>query len=215
MPSLATVEDVELRLGVEFTTEQEPRIQQLLDDASARIRSYCRQQFSYVEDDVIILRPIGNYVRLPNTPVINVTRVEAIAGYQNLPNFPLTAWVFDGIDKITLWANIDQVVNYPQWWYDYEGANTYQVTYSHGYIGSDSDPGIPDDIVAVCCDMVMRVVTSPSQVGGMVSERIGQYFYQLQQNQGAAGASVRLNASDKEVLNPYRRSASTIQTSVA
>lgn len=210
MASLATIEDLELRLGTEFTEEQRPRIQQLLDDASSLIRSYTKQQFNLVEDDVIVLRPVGSFVRLPQTPVIEVTKIEAVAGYNDM-HFTLSAWVFDGIDKIQLFGGMDQVVNYPEWWYDYEGANTYRVTYSHGY----PTDGIPDDIVATVCAMVMRVVTSPSQVGGMVSERIGQYFYQLQQNQGAAGASVRLNADDKSALAPYRKSATTIQTSVA
>lgn len=215
MASLATVEDLELRLGTTFTEEQRPRIQQLLNDASALVRSYTRQTFNYVEDEVIILRPIGSTVRLPQTPVISIANIKAISGYPGLPDFTLAAWVFDGIDKIKLWSDIDQVVNYPQWWYDNAGANTYQVTYSHGYIGSEGESGIPDDIIAVVCGMVIRVVTSPSQVGGMVSERIGQYFYQLQQNQGAAGASVRLNADDKSSLSAYRRSSSTIQTSMA
>lgn len=215
MASLATIEDLEVRLGTEFTEEQKPKIQQLLNDASALIRSWTRQKFSYTEDDYIVLRPIGDTVRLPQTPVISVKSVIAIAGAEGLPNFPLAAWVFDGIDKIKLWSNINQVVNYPEWWYDYQGANTYGVTYSHGYVGGEGFSGIPDDIIATCCAMVMRIVLSPSQVGGMVSERIGQYFYQLQQNQGAAGASARLNADDKEALKPYRRSASTIQTRVA
>lgn len=214
MPSLATIGDLELRLGITFTEEQQPRIQALLDDASSLIRSYTKQKFDFVEDDEIILRPVGSIVRLPQVPVTEVTSIVAVSGYAGLPDFTLSAWVFDGIDKIQLWAGIDQVVNYPEWWYDYEGANTYKVVYSHGYPVGEGLPGIPDDVVATCCAMVMRVVTSPSQVGGMVSERIGQYFYQLQQNQGAAGASVRLNSDDKLMLQPYKKSATTIQTSV-
>lgn len=215
MASLATIEDLELRLGTQFTEEQRPRIQQLLNDASALVRSYTRQKFNYVEGDVITLRPVGSFVRLPQTPVVVVSKIEAVSGYNNLPDFTLSAWVFDGIDKVQLYGGFDQVVNYPEWWYDYEGANTYRVTYSHGYPIGEGFDGMPDDIVATVCAMAMRVVTSPSQVGGMVSERIGQYFYQLQQNQGAAGASVRLNSEDKSALAPYRKSATTIQTSVA
>lgn len=214
MASLASIEDLELRLGTEFTEDQRPRIQQLLDDASALVRSFTRQKFEYVEDDVIVLRPVGSYIRLPQTPVVEVSKIEAVAGYNDM-HFTLSAWSFDGIDKIQLFAGLGQVVNYPEWWYDNEGVNTYRVTYSHGYPTGEGEAGIPDDIVAAVCAMVMRVVTSPSQVGGMVSERIGQYFYQLQQNQGAAGASVRLNADDKSALAAYRKSATTIQTSVA
>lgn len=93
MASLATIEDLELRLGTEFTEEQRPRIQQLLDDASALVRSYTRQRFEYVEDDVITLRPVGAFVRLPQTPVISVSKIEAISGYNNLPDFTLSAWL--------------------------------------------------------------------------------------------------------------------------
>jgi hypothetical protein len=205
MANLATYEDVEARLGITFTEPQRERVTLLLQDASIAIRRYTKQDFEYVEDDSIILRPVGTWLRLPQKPVENVTGVFAQSGYAGLPEFALVAWVFDQIDKINIYGGTEQVVNYPEWWYQYEGANTYRVVYSHGYAE------IPDDVVATAANMVIRIMTSPTNVGGMVSERIGQYFYQMQQSQGTAGAAVRLNSDDKAAIDPYRKKATTIE----
>lgn len=70
---------------------------------------------------------------------------------------------------------------------------------------------VSDDVVHVVCAMVLRTLLSPSQADGMVSERIGQYNYQLQQGAGTAGATVRMSADDREALAPYRRTAGTIR----
>lgn len=213
MANLATIQDIELRLGITFPESKQGQINALLGDASAKIRSYTKQQFTYVENDVQVLRPVGATLRIPQTPVVKIHKIEAMSGYPDLPDFTLAAWVFDGIDKVQLWGSVDQIVNYPSWWYEFEGANTYRVTYDHGYIGSEGDSGVPDDVVAVCCAMVSRVTLSPTPIEGMVSERIGQYFYQLQQQGGSAGAIVRLNSDDKSSLDPYRKKATTIQLS--
>jgi len=47
---------------------------------------------------------------------------------------------------------------------------------------------------------------------GMVSERIGQYTYQLQQGTGSSGATVTLTDGDKDALARWGpRRAGTIQ----
>lgn len=208
MVNLATYQDVEARLGITFTEAQQAQVTLLLQDASIAIRRYTKQEFSLVEDDEIILRPIGTWLRLPQRPVIEVKSVAAISGYAGDPEFNIAAWTFDGIDKVNIYAGMDQIVNYPQWWYDYGGANTYKVTYDHGYAE------VPDDVLAVAAAMAIRVMTSPTQVAGMVSERIGQYFYQTQQSVGTAGANIRLTGDDKAALDPYRKKATTIEVSV-
>lgn len=205
MAPLASVEDLQVRLGRTFTEDELPRINALLADASALIRGYTKQQFTLVEDDEIVLRPVGSTIRLPQKPVISVDMIWAQSGFQPLSEFALAAWTFDGIDKINLFGGNEQIVNYPEWWYQYEGTNTYKVRYSHGY------EEVPDDILAVACGMVSRIVTSPTPIEGMVSERIGQYFYQMQQNTGSAGGIVRMTSEDRATLDNYRKKATTIQ----
>lgn len=208
MASLVTVADIEARLGRELTPAEEARIDAMLMDASALVRSYTRQDFTFTEDDNVVTRPVGTVIRLPKTPVTEVRSVSVVTGDGLGTSTALAGWSFDGIDKVDV-AGLDTVIlNLPEWWSTGWGPNTYRVTYSHGYLT------VPDDVVAVTCATVVRVLLSPSQIAGMVGENIGKYSYQLQQGTGAAGASVVLLPEHKAVLDGYRRDASTIQLEV-
>jgi hypothetical protein len=180
----------------------------LLDDASALVRSYTRQQFEHIDGDELVLRPVGTILRLPQRPVTAVTQVIALGG-EVVPDLvlPVGTWTWDGLDKVDVWPpDSTWILNLPEIWTDLGWpVNTYRVTYSHGYAT------IPPDVVAVVCGMVGRVLLSPSPVEGMVSERVGQYMYQMQQGTGATGAAVRLTDADRDALAAYRRTAGTIQ----
>lgn len=209
MTALAADTDLEARLGRPLTSAEDAKVAALLADASALIRGYTGQTFTAVADDVVELRPVGTRIRLPERPVTAVASVVAIGwgGTADL-TLPAGCWGWDGIDIVEIgpfdsdiWLNLpstDLAGSYP---------DTYRITYSHG------DNDVPDDVVAVCCSMVLRVLTSPSQVEGMSSERIGGYSYQMSQqvNGGAAGVSVRLSEQDKDILSRYRRRATTVQ----
>lgn len=205
MEPLATIEDLEDELGPDLTPAQAARAPTLLTRASARVRAYTRRTFTFVEDDVRILRPLGAEVRLPNPPVTAVSAVEAI-GCDGQPAVELAHWCWDGADLIDVCpaAPVD-VAGAPLWWWS-AAPRSYQVTYSHGYAE------IPEVVVGVVCAMVLRTLLSPSAISGMVAERIGQYNYQLQQGSGAQGASVRMSADDRQALDDagYRRRSSTV-----
>jgi len=206
---LATEADLVDRIG-ELTEAQTSRAGALLVDASAKVRGFCRQTFTLIEDDAVVLRPVGTLLRLPQRPVLDVTAVVAV-GCNGLPDLPLAGWCWDGADKVDVAAlNSGTFVSLPAWWDDLDRhAVTYRVTYDHGYAE------IPEDVVAVVCAMVNRTLTAPSMVEGMVSEGIGQYRYQLQQGGGSAGTSVRLTGEDRQALLDagYRRRATTIAVS--
>ena len=209
MADLATVDDLEARLGRSLTATEETRATAYLADASALIRGYTRQVFEAVDGDVATLRPIGVELRLPQRPVTAVNSVTAI-GWAGIPNLELPAgfWGWDGIDIITIAPFNDNVwLNLPILELGDELPDTYEVDYDHG------DDTIPDDVIAVACGMVLRTLLSPSLVEGMTSEHIGQYSYQLGQFAGgaAAGAAVRLTEADKDALGRYRRKATTVQ----
>lgn len=209
MASLATQADLEARLGRGLTTAEQARVEALLDDASALIRAYTRQDFDQTAGDEIVLRPVGSRLRLPQRPVTAVTSVVALGGGV-IPDLTLPAgtWTWDGVDLVDVWPLDSRVwVSLPEAWSDAGWpVDTYRVTYSHGYAQ------VPADVVAVVCGMVNRVLLSPSLVEGLVQERIGQYSYQLQQGVGASGASVRLTDVDRAALARYRRMSGTIQT---
>jgi hypothetical protein len=205
---LASPADLVARLGRDLTSIEAARADALLADASALVRGYTRQTFDPVEDDVVVLRPVGTLLRLPRQPVTAVTAVAAIG---EEPEVPLSGWQWDGSDLVDIGGLGSIIVNLPDWWYDTPGGpNTYRVTYSHGYEET------PPDVVAVVAAMVLRTLTAPSMVEGLVSsqEQIGQYShgYQLQQTTGSAGPSVRLTQADKQALDDagYRRRATTV-----
>lgn len=206
---LASLVDLTDRLGRDLTDAETSRAPALLTDASAKVRAFCRQGFTLVTDDVVVLRPVGTILRLPQRPVVDVTAVEAMPGLEGVAPVALAGWTFDGISTVDVHGIGTLVLNLPEWWYDLEGAvNTYRVTYSHGWAE------VPELVVAKVCELVNRVLVAPSPVEGMVSERIGAYSYTLQQGAGAPGPGIRLTPDDKRELIDagYRRGvASTIQ----
>lgn len=209
MDPLATVEDLEARLGRDLTEEEAARAGALLADASALVRGWTRQDFSLVVGDEVVLRPVGTVVRLPQRPVQAVASVVATGGSEVIPDVPLPAgaWTWDGIDKVDIWPpDTSWLPSLPEAWADGALVDTYRITYDHG------DAEVPADVVAVVCAMVLRTLLAPSPVAGMVSERIGLYNYQLQQSTGSVGATVMMTADDRKALVRYRRTATTIQT---
>jgi hypothetical protein len=208
LDSLASITDLEDRLGRSLTDDEARQAETLLRDASAKIRAYTRQTFDHVVDDVATLRPIGTKLTLPQRPVLAVSSVAAISGYDGVPHVTLSGWQFDGIDTIDVYGLSSVILNLPEWWSDLDGGpGTYRVIYDHGYATT------PDDIVAKACELVTRVLTSPSQAEGMGSERAGPFGYSMAPGAGSAGASVRLTKQDRDDLaeGGYRRTAGTVQ----
>lgn len=212
LPPLASVADLEALLGRELTEAESTRAEVLLKQASARVRAYTRDTFSFVANDIVVTRPVGTQVRLRNPPVTAVHEVVAVSGYATVPDLlmPSASWSWDGIDLVDVSPpGAGTFVSLPELWSDPSALASYRVVYSHGY------EQVPDDVVSVVCNMVLRVLLAPSQTPGLVSERIGQYNYQMQQGTGSPGAVLRLNADDKADLALYRVSATTIQTTAA
>jgi len=197
MADLATAADLAARLGRALTATETTRSVPYLKDASAKVRKYTRQDFTEEAGDVVRLRPIGTRLRLPQRPVTAVNSVTAI-GWAGIPDLVLPAgfWGWDGIDVIELspfdsglWINLPTVE------LGEDLPDTYDVDYDHG------DDTVPDDVIAVVCGMVIRVLTSPSVVEGMNTEKVGQYSYGMQQGGGGTpGATVRLTEADKDEL---------------
>lgn len=206
---LASITDLEDRLGRTLTDDEARRAEALLRDASAKIRAYCRQSFDLTRNDVVMLRPVGAELIVPQRPVLAVASVAAIPGDGTDPDITLEGWQWDGLDRIKVggvsWRT---ALQYDLEW-DWVGwsPETYRVTYDHGYQVT------PDDIVAKACELATRVITSPSMVEGMSSERVGPFGYTLAAGAGSAGASVRLTQQDKDdlIAAGYRRTAGTIQ----
>lgn len=203
---LATVADLEDRATL--TDAQRTHAPALLRDASAKIRGYCKQTFDLTEDDEVVLRPVGTILRLPQRPVLAVTQVEQI-GAAGTADRVMSAgeWAWDGVDKIELWPDPYRQQALPAGTGYY--TDTYRPRYDHGYAVT------PDNLVALTCDMVLRVLLATTQVAGLRSETIGSYSYSLA-GDGALGTKVTLTEDDKKELRDagYRRTATTVQLRV-
>lgn len=201
MTTLAIVADLEARLGRDLTDTEAARADALLGDASAMVRSYTGLDFTVAEDDEVTLRGQGGMIRLPQRPVTEVSKVIAIGG-DGAPDVTLIDWIWDGIDQIRIGEG-SFVINLPAIWWDDDGyPGTYRVTYSHGY------EQVPADVVAVVCGMASRTLTAPTMAGGVRSETIGPYSYQL--DAAGAGLAVMMSQADRDALKRYRRSAGMI-----
>ncbi|WP_073946520.1 hypothetical protein [Streptomyces kebangsaanensis] len=206
MADLATVEDLEDRLGRPLTEDEAARAPALLRDATARVREFTGQTLSAVAGDAIVLRPVGSLLRLPQRPVTAVHSVAAV-GPDGTTVGDLSGWVWDGRDKVDL-TYATPAGSWPLAW---RGPlpDTYRVTYDHGHTA------IPEIIGATVCAMVLRTLLAPSMTPGLASERIGAYSYQLQQGAGSAGVSVVMTAEDEKSLRRYGpRRFGTIQVTV-
>ena len=204
MSALASQADLESRLGRALTPAEEARVEALLADASALVRAFTGRSFTLTEDQEITLRAVGGRILLPQTPVIEVTRITAVGGSDALPDFTVADWTFDGIDTVHIGSGAC-VINLPEAWWDSEDGypGTYRVVYSHG------DATVPADVLSVVCAMALRPLTTPKMVGGVVSETIGSYSYRL--DAAGGGLGVAMTAEDRKVLNRYRRKATTIR----
>ncbi len=202
MAPLATKPDLAARLGRDFTSDEAARVDALLADSSALVRAYTGQDFAAVAAQTVTLRAQGGMIRLPQRPVTAVDSVVAI-GINGTPDVTLVDWWWDGLDTIRLGAG-NYVINLPEvWWDDEDGyPGTFSVTYRPGYVDS------PADVVAVVCGMVLRTLTAPTAVGGVVSESIGPYSYRLES--AGVGTSVSMSEADRRVLDRYRRKAGTM-----
>ena len=203
MTALATPQDLEARLGRPLTAVEAARAPALLDDASALIRAYTGQAFGLVVDDEVVLRVQAGIVRLPQRPIAAVSAVVAIGG-AGMPDITVVDYVFDGVDQVRLGGGA-AVINLPEiWWDDEDGyPGTYRVTYSHGYATS------PADVVAVACAMVLRTLTAPTAQGGITSETIGSYSYNLKA--ADTGVAVSLGQPERQALARYRRTEAMIK----
>lgn len=194
LTTLATVADLEARSGLSF--DPPVRAEALLDDASAMVRSYTGQDFTLVEDDVVVLPVARGRISLPQRPAQNPSAISAIL----LQSVALVTggWQFDGIDCVYIGAPT-WAINGPTIPCEF---HTAQVTYSHGY------SVIPGDVVAVVCQMVLRVLQSPAATPGLRSEQIDDYQYAL--GGGLTSGTIALVPEEKVTLNRYRRRSGSV-----
>lgn len=194
MAALATVADVAARIGRTFTAEEEARVEALLTDASAAVRAYTGQTFDLVEDEEVRLRARNGAVKLPQRPVTGVAGVTSVDG-------DTVAFEWDHSDLVYVtglnpYARFDvEPFRSRDPWLD--------VTYTHGYAT------VPEDIVAVVCQIVGRAFGRPADATAVTQESIAGYSYSI--GGAAAQGPLGLMQNEREALDRYRRPVGTIR----
>lgn len=144
--ALATIADVEARLGRPLTVAEYSKAQAWLEDASALFVQRATQQFE-VSESRVRLFPRDGVVRLVQRPVIEVTSVKDIDGVE-------IEFTFDGHQSI----------------YDLGSYSPVIVEYEHG------SADIPADVVAVVAGMVVRTLNiAPDAATGVTQQSVGPF----------------------------------------
>jgi hypothetical protein len=208
LPSLATPEDIEARLGRSLTPSEETRVTALLTDGSAIIRRYCREDFILYVDDAIIMNSDGGVITMPTQPIQSITSVTALSGAPGIPDLDVTWYVFDGISKITVPAPYySGIINLPEWYYEESMwfASSFLVVHDHGFAET------PDDVKAVLCTAILSELATPTMSATLASESIGAYSYSMRRTSGAGLNAALLDAGMKTALADYRQGQGTIK----
>lgn len=201
-PPLATAAELQAT-GVTGTPEA---VEMALRRASARVRRYTGQDFTFVENDTVELRGGERVLVLPQRPLVvdaqhplTVTEVadfadvelEAVENrdYSRLGNELTRGYPWQAPTRLMGWP-----------WNRVQGvwADKVRVTYSHGY------NEIPDDILDVVLDLATMNLTNPN---GLRSETVGgESLTYASETIGNA----KLTRQHKEDLRPYRRTAFSV-----
>lgn len=144
--ALATVAEVEARLGRSLTTAEISKANAYLTDASALFIQRAIQKFE-VGESTVRLFPKDGVVRLTQRPVLEVISVQDI----------------DGVEVDFTWDGRQSL-------YDLGDFRGVTVNYEHG------SADIPADVVAVVAGMVARTLSiSPDAVTGVTQQSVGPF----------------------------------------
>lgn len=193
MASLASIDDLEARLG--RTVTNEGQAQAALDDASAAVRAYTGQLFDLVTDDEVRLRARNGTVVLPQRPVTEVTAVANVdAGAVEFTWDAGTSVLLSGFDVLRSFEVEPYEVNRPVY---------VDVTYSHGYAE------VPADILAVVCQVAGRALGRTPDENALSQESIAGYSYSV--GGAAASGALGFTLPERTVLDRYRKPIGTIR----
>lgn len=204
MDPLALVSDITSRYGGTLPAGSTGRIPSLLIDASAVVRSYTRQDFT-ASTTTERIRPIGDRVRLPQTPVTAVLNVAIVDPLESggMLTLPLGVWLWDGGQELWL-GGLRTVINLPDeltHLLEYQ-TPLMQVTYTHGWAA------VPDAAVSVVCSMVSRAVDMPGPTS-VIMQKVGELTYKI--GTTAQDGVLGLTDAEQRMLAPYRRAANTVE----
>lgn len=216
LPSLATPDDIVARLGRNLNQTEAARVDAMLKDGSAIIRRRARNTFMYVASDLITMSASDGLIVLPGRPIYSIISVVAKSGNVMIPDIPITWFIFDGIDTVTIpEPSFSGIINLPSFWYvDQWYSHSYDTTYEHGY------KDVPADIEGLLCSAIISELATPTQSATIQAETVGAYSYTMRRNlsAGSSGGSPAMagiyaalrDFGMEEILADYRMKAGSI-----
>jgi hypothetical protein len=214
MPQLlATMEDFAAARGVSFDpTDLQALI--ALEGASGTVSAYCNRDFAYVEDDEVIVFPLGTAgLILPDPPVHEVSAITLIAHDATETDLVAGDWFVDGPSGI-LYRMSTTGTTYPwSWgWHWYVPTARVQVTYTHGYVMPgeaeiDDVPDLPAELSLATISIASRNITTSAQGGQSVrSKSVGSFTVTYGDTQTTVD-ELGITAAERQVLERYRMRA--------
>jgi hypothetical protein len=209
LPPLATADDITARIPRELTDAEYARLDVLLADSSAVVRNFCRTPFTALRQ-IETLRPVGQRIRLPRTPVTAVHTVTQIVDGRPIP---AVSFDWDGLAEVWM-SGANVCINLPETAYEWLATHTpvAEVDYTAGYVET------PPDVVAVMASMVSRSLAMSAASGGgggtgIIQEAVGEYTYRLSEPAAALAAMgpLTMTQAERDVLSAYRPKASIIE----
>ena len=209
LPSLATPDDIVARLGRNLNQVEAARVDAMLQDGSAIIRRRARNTFMYIAADKLTVAASDGIIILPQRPIYKVMTVVARSGNQTIPDIPVTWFIFDGVDTVTIpEPSHSGIINLPEFWYSVAWySHSYDTTYEHGY------HEVPADINGLLCNAIISELSTPTMSATLQSESIGAYSYSMRRSYsggssgGGAMAGIYAALRDfgmEEILGDYR-----------
>jgi len=207
MPPLATPDDIIARLGRNLNQTEAARVDALLQDGSAIIRRYAREDFLIVNQDVIVVPGDAGIITVPNTPVISIDKLVALSGIIGVSDMEVTWYRFDGIETILVPDPImSGIINLPEYWYEaLWSRQSFELTHTHGY--GDTPP----EVEGLLCNAIISELSTPTLSATVQSESIGAYSYSMRRR--AIGGGLYATLTDfgmQSMLSDYRKSQGTI-----
>jgi hypothetical protein len=181
----------------------------MLADGSSIIRRRARNTFMYVASDMITMAASDGLIILPGRPIYNVISVVARSGVPSIPSIPITWFIFDGVDTVTIpEPRHSGIINLPTFWYNVAWySHSYDTAYEHGY------HDVPADIKGLLCSAIISELSTPTMSATLQSESIGAYSYSMRRSYsggstgGGAMAGIYAALRDfgmDEILGDYR-----------
>jgi hypothetical protein len=207
---LASLEDFAAARGVAYDpTDLQALI--ALEGSSGTVRAYCNRDFTYDEEDEIIVYPRGTVgLVLPEIPVYDVSAVTLIASDSTETDLVLGDWYVDGDSGILYRVSSTGIYPWHWGWYEYPvPAARVQVTYSHGYVmpGEDAIEGVedlPPELSLAAMSMASRNVMTTASGGQAVRTKTVGSFSVTYGDQSTTVDEYGFTAAERQVLDRYR-----------